>query len=57
MCMQIFGRITFKILEQGTFPLIQCLPCRLEVLLFIAVFIRKHYYHFHYYYYYYYYHC
>ena len=31
MCVYIFGRITFKILAQGTFTLIKCLFLHLEV--------------------------
>ena len=42
----IFGYITFKKAGQGTFTLIQCLFLHLEVLLFITIFIHKHYYHF-----------
>ena len=42
VCVYIFARITFKILGQGTFTLIQCLLLYLEVLLSITTFIRKH---------------
>ena len=40
------GRVTFKIVGQCSSALIQNLFVYPEVLLFVAIFINKHYYHF-----------
>ena len=40
------GRVTFKIVGQCSAALIQNLFVYSEVLLFVAIFINKHYYHF-----------